>query len=131
MGILAIILAAIAGFAVGAVWYMQLSKPWLAAAEIECDENGKPVGGFSITPFIIGFICMLCVSGMLRHTLEASDIEGVLASAVTGFGVGLFFITPWVAMNYAYSKRKPLLTVLDGGYSVIGPTVMGFVLGLF
>lgn len=131
MGIIAVLIAALAGFAVGAAWYMTLSKPWLAAAEIPCDADGKPSGGFSITPFIISGIAMLLVAGMLRHILAMSGIEGAGKSAMVGLGIGLFMITPWVAMNYAYAGRKPSLTLLDGGYSVLGPTVIGLVLGLF
>ena len=41
---LAIFLAAIGGFAVGAVWYMSLAKPWMAAVgrteeQIKADQN--------------------------------------------------------------------------------------------
>ena len=35
MGFLAVILAALAGFGVGAAWYIALSKPWMEAAGIE------------------------------------------------------------------------------------------------
>ncbi|MFY0633474.1 MAG: DUF1761 domain-containing protein [Vannielia sp.] len=131
MGFIAVLVAAIAGFAVGAAWYMTLSKPWLAAAEIPCDESGKPVAEFSPMPFVISGIAMLLVAGMLRHILVMAGIEGVGKSALVGLGIGLFMITPWVAMNYAYANRKRELTLLDGGYSVLGPTVIGLVLGLF
>ena len=53
------------------------------------------------------------------------------ASLLAGLGIGLFFITPWVAMNYAYAMRPRNLTLLDGGYSVLGPGLIGLVLGLF
>ena len=44
MTYLAIFLAAIGGFAVGAVWYMSLAKPWMAAVgrteeQIKADQN--------------------------------------------------------------------------------------------
>ncbi|QDC08035.1 DUF1761 domain-containing protein [Oceanicola sp. D3] len=131
MGMIAVLIAAIAGFAFGAVWYMTLSKPWLAASEIPVDETGAPAGGFSPVPFIISGVAMLLVAGMMRHILVMSGIEGALKSALVGLGIGLFMITPWVAMNYAYARRKRELTLLDGGYSVLGPTVIGLVLGLF
>ncbi|MBS8224857.1 DUF1761 domain-containing protein [Vannielia litorea] len=131
MGLIAVLVAALAGFAVGAAWYMTLSRPWLAAAEIPCDDSGQPEGGFSPLPFIISGIAMLLVAGMMRHILAMAGIEGAGKSAMVGLGIGLFMITPWVAMNYAYGRRKPALTLLDGAYSVLGPTVIGLVLGLF
>jgi hypothetical protein len=60
-----------------------------------------------------------------------SGIESAGGGLVAGLGVGLFFIVPWVAMNYAYANRPVMLTVLDGGYAVLGCGVIGLVLGLF
>ncbi|SIO20565.1 DUF1761 domain-containing protein [Vannielia litorea] len=131
MGIIAVVVAAFAGFAMGAAWYMTLSKQWIAAVGIATDAKGRPANGGSVTPFIISGIAMLMVAGMMRHILVMAGIEGAGKSALVGLGIGLFMITPWVAMNYAYADRKKELTILDGGYSVLGPTVIGLVLGFF
>jgi len=131
MGAIAVIVAAFAGFAMGAVWYMTLSKPWMAAAGIQVDENGKPQGNGSAMPFVIAGIAMILVAGMMRHTFAMAGIDGPVKGLVAGLGVGLFFITPWVAMNYAYSMRPKNLTIIDGGYSILGPGIIGLVLGLF
>lgn len=130
MGPLAVILAALGGFATGAVWYMTLAKPWMAAAGVEADENGKPKGGGSPLPFVIAGICMILVSGMMRHMFAMAGIDGAGMGLVAGLGVGLFFIAPWVAMNYGYAMRPPALTLIDGGYSVLGCAVIGLILGV-
>lgn len=130
MGYLAVLIAALAGFATGAVWYMTLSKPWMAAAGVACDENGRPEGS-SPMPFVVSGVCLILVAGMMRHIFAMAGIDGAGASLVAGLGVGLFFITPWTAMNYAYAMRPRALTLIDGGYSVVGCAVMGLVLGLF
>ncbi len=130
MGIIAVLAAALAGFAFGAVWYMSLAKPWVQATGIECDENGKPVDG-SKMPFVIAAICMILVAGMMRHMFSMAGIDTPMKSLVAGLGVGAFFITPWVAMNYAYAMRPPKLTIIDGGYSILGAGTIGLVLGFF
>ncbi|KGM47126.1 DUF1761 domain-containing protein [Pseudooceanicola atlanticus] len=130
MGVVAVLVAALAGFAMGAVWYMALSKPWIQAAGIEVDETGRPKNG-SPLPFVIAGICMILVAGMMRHIFAMAGIETLGESLVAGLGIGLFFITPWVAMNYAYAQRPFKLTILDGGYSILGSAVIGLVLGLF
>ncbi|OWU85955.1 hypothetical protein ATO6_03505 [Oceanicola sp. 22II-s10i] len=131
MGLIAVLVAAAAGFGMGAVWYMTLSKPWIEAVGIPVDENGRPKGSGSPLPFVISGIAMILVAGMMRHMFAMSGIEGAGKGLLAGLGVGAFFITPWVAMNYAYADRKPKLTLLDGGYSILGPGVIGLVLGLF
>jgi hypothetical protein len=99
MGFLSVIAAAIAGFGFGAVWYMTLSKPWLAAAGIKCDENGKPIGNGSPLPFVLSFIAMILVSGMMRHTFALSGINTFGKGMVSGLGIGLFFISPWIMIK--------------------------------
>jgi hypothetical protein len=131
MGFIAVIAAAIAGFAFGAVWYMTLGKPWAEAAGVKLDDQGRPAEGMSPVPFVISGICMLLVAGMMRHIFAMAGIDGVGKSLLGGLGVGLFFITPWMAMNYAYAMRPGRLTLIDGGYSVIGCGLIGLVLGLF
>ncbi len=137
MEILNVIAAALAAFAFGAVWYMSMSKAWIAAAEISVDASGRPTrhegqtGGSSPMPFVVGLIAMVLVAGMMRHLLGASGVTTVGGGALAGFGIGAFLIAPWVAMNYGFAMRKPALTVIDGVNSVVGCTIMGAVLNAF
>ncbi|MWB76906.1 DUF1761 family protein [Pseudooceanicola sp. 216_PA32_1] len=130
MGFVEVLAAAAAGFAMGAVWYMTFSGVWLKATGLELDEKGQPVETGSYGPFVVAGIAMILVAGMMRHVFAMSGIDGAGESLVAGLGIGAFFITPWVAMNYAYAQRRPMLTIIDGGYSVLGAGVIGLVLGL-
>jgi hypothetical protein len=126
-----VLAAALGAFAFGAVWYIAMSKPWIAAAEIAVDANGRPQGNGSVMPFVVGLLAMVVVAGMMRHVFASSGIVSIGGSVVAGLGIGAFLITPWMAMNYAFSMRKPALTVIDGVNSVVGCAIMGFILGLF
>ena len=127
------ILAATVGtYALGAVYYMTLSKRWLAATGLALGPNGRPVGGDNgVKPFVVGFFCTLVVAGMMAHIFRMAGIATPAAGIVAGFGIGAFFITPWVVLNYTYSMRSTALKVIDGGYAIIGCTVMGLILTLF
>ncbi len=129
MGILAVILAALAGFAFGAVWYMALQKPWVEASGIEVDDRGIPVDA-SVTPFVIAGIAMLLVAGMMRHSFALSGIDTLGEGLKSGLGIGLFFISPWIMINNSYGRRPFKLTVIDGGYATFGCAIMGAVLAL-
>ncbi len=82
-------------------------------------------------PFVVGLLAMVIVAGMMRHLLGTSGVTGVGGGAIAGFGVGAFLITPWVAMNYAFALRKPLLSLIDGVNSIVGCAIMGAVLNAF
>jgi len=126
-----VVAAAIAAFAFGAVWYMSMSKAWVRAAEIPVDDNGRPQGNGSAMPFVIGLVAMVVVAGMMRHIFAMSGLTTIGGGVMGGAGIGAFLITPWVAMNYAFGMRKPMLTVIDGVNSVVGCTIMGAVLNAF
>ncbi|WP_417589646.1 DUF1761 domain-containing protein [Pararhodobacter oceanensis] len=130
MAYLAVIVAAIAGFAIGAVWYGVLSKQWIKAAGITVGADGKPEGG---SPLLMGFgfLCVLVVAGMMRHAFIMSGINTPMAGLVAGLGIGLFFITPWITLNALFGMKPKELPMIDGGYATLGCGVMGLVLTLF
>lgn len=131
MELLNVILAALAGFAIGAVWYMSLAKPWMAAAGIVAGPDGRPEGGSSPMPMVMGFVAMLVVAGMMRHIFQMAGIDTLGKGLTAGLGIGAFFITPWIMMNNAFGKRPFALTVIDGGYAILGCAAIGLVLTLF
>lgn len=130
MGILSVLVAAAAAWLFGAGWYMALSRPWIAAAGIECDEHGRPKGS-SPLPFVLSAIAMIVVAGMMRHIFGMSGIDRPGEGFVAGLGVGLFFISPWIMINNAYAMRPFRLTLIDGGYATFGCALIGLVLTLF
>ncbi len=130
MEFISVIVAAAAGFVFGAVWYMTLSKPWVEAAGVEVDADGKPVDQ-SATPFIMAGIAMLVVSGMMRHVFELGGVDTFGKGLISGLGIGLFFISPWIMINNGYGGRPFKLTIIDGGYATFGCAIMGAVLTLF
>jgi len=74
---------------------------------------------------------MIVVSGMMRHVFAMSGIETFSSGLVSGLGIGLFFISPWIMINNAYGDRPFRLTLIDGGYATFGCAIIGAVLTLF
>jgi hypothetical protein len=131
MEFLRVAAAAVGAFGFGALWYTAMSGPWTRAAGIPLDDRGRPAGQGGALPFVIGLLAMLMVAGMMRHIFTASGISTPGAGLLAGGGIGAFLITPWVAMNYAFSMRKGALTLIDGVNSTVGCAVMGVILTLF
>ncbi|MEP2716726.1 DUF1761 domain-containing protein [Pseudophaeobacter sp.] len=131
MEILNVLAAALAGFAFGAVYYSILAEPWMVAAGIKRGTDGKPECGQSPLIFAISFCLQLIVAGMMRHIFALSGITEAGAGLVAGLGVGLFFISPWIALNNLYGGRPIKLTLIDGGYATLACAVIGLVLSLF
>ncbi|MEM9551745.1 MAG: DUF1761 domain-containing protein [Pseudomonadota bacterium] len=131
MDFLSVLLAALASFAIGAVWYGVFAEPWMQDVGMKKGPDGKPEGGQNPMMFAASYVMQLFVAGLMRHAFTTSGIETIWAGLISGLGIGLFFITPWIAMNNMYGMRPKRLTLIDGGYATVGCAAMGLVLTLF
>ncbi len=127
MEILNVLAAGAAAWVFGAVWYMAISKGWMEASGLtpETIDNKNPV------PYIVSLIGAILVAGMLRHVMASAGIDTMLKALMTGGGLGLFAVLPWIVNNVLYGQRDKRLIWMDGGYPVIGMTIMGVVLHAF
>jgi hypothetical protein len=128
---ISVLVAAGAAFAVGAAWYMLLADPWMTAAGVSRDDRGRPEGGQNPMILVLTFAMQVLVAGMMRHVFQSSGVTTIGAGLVSGAGVGLFFITPWIAINNANAMRPVTLTLIDGGYAIVACALMGMILTLF
>ncbi|MCU0801897.1 MAG: DUF1761 domain-containing protein [Rhodobacteraceae bacterium] len=131
MEYLNVVAAAVAAFAFGALWYTLMSKPWVKAAGLAVDAAGRPQGNGSALPFVIGLVAMLVVAGTMRHLFAFAGIDTLGEGVSTGAGVGAFFISAWVGMNYSFSMRPLALWLIDTVNAVAGCAIMGAVLVAF
>ncbi len=131
MGFVAVLAAAAASWIFGAIWYGIVAEPWKKASGVPLGDDGKPLAAKKAAPYITSLVSAVLVAGMMRHAFVLSGIDTIGEGIVTGFGIGLFFATPWIATNYGFSDRPMALTAIDGAYATVGCTLMGLVLTLF
>lgn len=131
MGFLAVLVAGVAGFMFGAIWYTVFAKPWMAASGVPLNEAGDaPANQKNPVPYISSIVGAILVAGMMRHVFALSGIDTFGEGLVSGFGIGLFLVSPWIATFYAFGARPFRLTLIDSGYATFGCTVIGAVLML-
>lgn len=130
MQFLAVIAAAAAAYAFGAFWYMTLSKPWIKASGLTAEQL-QAAKAKKATPFIVSALMMVVIAGMMRHGLNMAGINTAGSAAIAGFGLGAFIAAPWIVTNHGYEMKPKMLTVIDGGYAIIGCSIIGLVLGMF
>lgn len=127
-----VLVAAVVAFAGGALWYMTLAKPWMEAAGVKAGADGTPEGGgMKPSVMLLTFAMQVVVAGMMRHVFASAGIASAGAGLISGLGIGLFLIAPWIALNNANALRPFKLTLIDGGYAAVACALMGLVLTLF
>jgi hypothetical protein len=124
---LAVIVATIAGFAVGAIWYTTLGKQWMAAIGKTRDQlNTSPA------PYVIGIVAELVMAYFLA--LVTSNLFGsvtVMNGLMAGALMWLGFVMPPMILNHRYQNMPWRLTALDGGHLLLVLLAQGLVIGLF
>jgi hypothetical protein len=129
---LAVLVAAVAAWVLGAAWYMGLSQPWLAAqGKTKADMKPPASKAAAVGPFVLVFVAELIMAwmlaGILGHLGTLNVKDGVISGAACWFG----FVLTTIATNYAFQSRKVMLTVIDAGYWLLVLVVMGAIIGAF
>ena len=73
MEIVKVLVAAAGSWLFGAVWYMALAKPWMAAANVPTTGDGRPVNAKNPTPYLLSALSMVLVAGMMRQNGIRND----------------------------------------------------------
>jgi hypothetical protein len=128
--LLAVVIAAVASFMFGWLWYGVLfSDAWLLACGKTREEMHAE--GPSPTPFIISFIGLMVMAsvlaGVLGHVAGAAMTAG--SGLVTGVFMWLGFVITTMTVNNAFRGEKPALTVIDGGHWLGVLVLQGLIIG--
>ena len=126
---LAVIIATLAGFGLGTVWYTVLAKPWMRAVgktEADRPQRGAQILLFA-TAMVALFVMALMLAGLMAHIGDVTVRGGV----ISGFFVWLGFVITTMGVNHAFGGAKPMLTLIDGGYWLAVLLIQGAVIGAF
>ncbi|QRM29776.1 DUF1761 domain-containing protein [Microvirga sp. VF16] len=128
---LAVVLAAVAAWLVGAVWYMALGKPWMAALGKTREELMGPTGKPSAAPFIISFVAELVMAFVLAVLIVRLGPVTLANGIATGFLAWVGFVATSMVVNHGFSGARPMLTAIDSGHWLAVLLVEGAVIGAF
>jgi hypothetical protein len=130
---LAIIVAAVAAWIFGAVYYGVLGKAWIAAlgetTETLKAKNAGKSGLAKAAPFILSFVAELGMAYVFYGLLGHIGAYTVRAGIISGAFCWLGFILTTIAVNNAYPGRKVMLTVIDSGHWLGVLLIIGAIIG--
>lgn len=132
---LAIVVAAVAAWIFGAVYYGVLGRQWIEAQgktieQCKAESAGKSTAAKAM-PFVLSFVAELLMASTLSGIMFHIGIYTVRAGAFSGFMCWLGFVLTTVAVNNAYTFRKVTLTAIDSGHWLGVLVIIGAILGWF
>ena len=129
---LAILVAAIAYFALGSLWYSVLfGKIWMAEVEKsgvnlhEPEKKGMTLK--MIQTFLLNFVAAFSVA----YLVFVSGIDNWLAGFKLGLLCGIGFAASGIATAFTWESRSIKLVVIDSGYPVFGIAICGVILSVW
>jgi Protein of unknown function (DUF1761) len=130
---LSILVAAVAAWIFGGIYYTSLSKQWIAAQgktmdQCKAEQAGKS-GAAMAAPFILAFVGELVMAWVLYGILVHLNMFTVRAGLIAGALCWLGFVVTTVTVNNAFSNRKPMLTVIDSVAWLGVLLIIGAILG--
>jgi hypothetical protein len=122
----AVIVAALANYAIGSVWYGVLfTKQWKTLSGISEMKLAPGV-------IVLGLVASFLMSYVLAHALIFASgymkMSGIGGGLMCGFFNWLGFIAPVTLGVVMYQKKSWMLWILDNAYWLLSLLVMGAIL---
>jgi uncharacterized membrane protein len=126
---LAVLVAALAYFAIGALWYAPpvFGKMWMAAGGMAMPEAGtRPSPAIYLTP-LAGSVLSAIALGMLAKATGTETLQQGIALGLVvaiGFAVSITFVTA----QFESEKQKPMVwAAVTAGYHAVGILVAAII----
>jgi hypothetical protein len=125
---LAVLVAAVAYFMLGAIWYSKalFAPKWakLVGLNMNSDSNKKGLGAMMMGSFIL--ILVTCIAQ--AFLVVRMDLFVLTSGLKLGLITGLCFATTAVSISFIYEKRPTALYFIDCGYHLVGHIAAAIIL---
>ncbi len=125
----AILIAAIAHWALGALWFSPwlFAEAWLRGSGMTLEEARKmstPLGSYVLS-FLAPLLTAYVLSLVIRYARVATAVGGAAVGSMLGAGLVAAENLPHVI----FAQRPISVYMIENGYAVAGCIVMGAILG--
>lgn len=125
-----IVVAALANFAIGALWYSPVlfGNKWMQLVGKKKEEmKSSDAAKFLVVPLVMALIS----SYVLAHVIGYAQVDTFMEGVQTGFWVWLGFVATVMVVQTAFGNRSWKLWCLDASYQLVGYVVMGVILAMW
>jgi hypothetical protein len=121
-----VILAVVAYFGLGALWYspFMFMKAWQAEIKRKSADMNMAPSSMAIT-----FLAMIILVVVLAYLLQATGTQGAWRSAYLGAKLWLGFVATTALINNVFQGSSKKLYAIDLGYHLVGIVLAGAILG--
>jgi hypothetical protein len=125
------VVAGLAFWFLGAIWYNVLDKAW--QKELGFTDEYLKKGNFALK-MGLSLVCMVAISFAIHATQSehfAQDGNNFGHGFFHGMMIGLFYAAMSMGINYIYQQRSIKLWLIDSGYQVLGMGLAGGIIAIW
>ena len=129
---LAVLVSAVAGFVIGALWYSVLfGKAWMKLSKMGKKDIEKEKKKGMAKSYAAGFIALLVMAFVLAHFVDMAGAATVLEGAQAGFWAWLGFVATTMLNKVLWEGKPVKLYVLDAAHYFVVLIAMGAILAVW
>lgn len=134
VNLLAVVVATLSSFVVGAVWYSKpfFGKAWMkkvGLSEKQAQEGmSKAMGKTTIASLIMAYVL---ANAIVFSDNYFAEYDFMTAALTTGLSLGIGISATTIVTQDAFEQRDLKLSLINAGNQIVTLVVMGLVIGLF
>lgn len=125
---IAMMVAAVADWLLGAVWFTVFANQWRAGIRMPADEMQANTAHPNFWPFLIALVSSFVMAYAIARVVAGSEAQGLLRGIIAGVLVGLAAAAAMVT-EMVFEIRPGSFTLIAAGYPLVGSILMGIIIG--
>jgi hypothetical protein len=128
---LAVIVATVVYFALGAVWYAPplFGNAWMKAAGTVIQEGQRPGPAIYFTPLLAYFVAVIATAMLAEATGSDTFAEGIVLGLVVG--VGYAVVGTAVEATFGNRPQNGVWFLITGSYNLIGLIISAVIVSVW
>jgi hypothetical protein len=126
----AILLAGVADWIFGAIWFKSLSKQWTAGLNMAPEAKQVYMATPNFWPYIVALLCSLlmgyAIARLVASSATHSLYRGLSAGVLVGFAAAFAMVTEMV-----FEARLASFILISAAYPFLGCILMGIIIGVW
>ncbi|MFI5133618.1 MAG: DUF1761 domain-containing protein [Chitinophagales bacterium] len=125
---LAVLVASVAFFSLGAIWYNKgvFGTKWATYHGLNMNDPEAKKGAGKI--MMMSFVLFVIITIALAFLVVRMDLKGVMSGVKLGLITGAGFSCTTICISYFYTMKPMALCFIDGIYHVIGQIIAAVIL---
>jgi hypothetical protein len=124
MNWVAVGIASLVYYVIGAIWYLVFGNLWMAANGLTRQQLQRNMQAYAMAVVSAVLTCVV-----IAEFMNVMDLRGALSGAGLGLLAWLGFVFAPAANHNTFEGRRKILLAINQGYDLVGFLVAGAIIG--